>query len=229
MDYYNEWLALATTLKLAAITTIILVIIGTPLAWWLAQMQSRFKVILEALVALPLVLPPTVLGFYLLLLFSPNYASGSFLQSLTGSSLAFSFTGIVIGSIIYSLPFVVQPLQKAFEQLGDTHIEAAIMLGAGPLDRFFNIVVPMTKATFITAASLGFAHTIGEFGVVLMIGGNIEGETRVLSIALFDQVEAMNYQTAHYLAGGLLVGSLLLLAFIYLLNYRAERKIKVAN
>ncbi|QBY03626.1 molybdate ABC transporter permease subunit [Thalassotalea sp. HSM 43] len=229
MDYYNEWLALATTLKLAAITTIILVIIGTPLAWWLAQMQSRFKVILEALVALPLVLPPTVLGFYLLLLFSPNYATGSFLQSLTGSSLAFSFTGIVIGSIIYSLPFVVQPLQKAFEQLGDTHIEAATMLGAGPLDRFFNIVVPMTKATFITAASLGFAHTIGEFGVVLMIGGNIEGETRVLSIALFDQVEAMNYQTAHYLAGGLLVGSLLLLAFIYLLNYRAERKIKVAN
>ncbi|MDN3651902.1 molybdate ABC transporter permease subunit [Thalassotalea ponticola] len=229
MDYYNEWQALITTLKLATVTTVILLIIGTPLAWWLARMQSRIKVIFEALVALPLVLPPTVLGFYLLLLFSPAYPTGSLLQKLTGSSLAFSFTGIVIGSILYSLPFVVQPLQKAFEQLGDSHLEAATMLGAGPVDRFFSVVVPMTKATFITAASLGFAHTIGEFGVVLMIGGNIAGETRVLSIALFDQVEAMNYQTAHVLAAGLLIGSVILLAFIYLLNYRSDKSIKAVN
>ncbi|WP_371188666.1 molybdate ABC transporter permease subunit [Thalassotalea maritima] len=229
MESYNEYLALATTLKLASITTIILLIIGTPMAWYLSRMRSRVKVVLEAIVALPLVLPPTVLGFYLLLLFSPNTASGAFLQSISGYSLAFSFTGIVIGSIIYSLPFVVQPLQKAFEQIGDTHIEAAAMLGAGPIDRFFNVVVPMTKASFITAASLGFAHTVGEFGVVLMIGGNIPGETRVLSIALFDQVEAMNYQAAHALAAGLLIGSLVLLALIYLLNFRVERKVKVVR
>ncbi|TRX53822.1 molybdate ABC transporter permease subunit [Thalassomonas sp. M1454] len=226
MENYNEWLALATTLKLAAITTIILLIIGTPLAWYLSKIKSRFKVLLEALVALPLVLPPTVLGFYLLILFSPTSMPGKFFQDVTGSSLAFSFTGILIGSVIYSLPFVVQPLQKAFEQLGDNLSEAGSMLGAKGLDRFFNITVPMTKASFLTAASLGFAHTVGEFGVVLMIGGNIPGETRVLSIALFDHVEALNYSTAHWLAASLLVASVAMLALIYLLNFQSEKKVK---
>lgn len=195
-----DLLALVTTLKMAALTTVILLLIGTPLAWFLAKMQSRFKVIIEAIVALPLVLPPTVLGFYLLIAFSPQYLPGQLWQQTTGQQLAFSFSAIVIGSVLYSMPFVVQPLQKAFEQLGEPLLEAGAMLGAGPIDRFFNIVLPMTKASFITAASLGFAHTVGEFGVILMIGGNIPGETRVLSIALFDHVEAFDYAKAHLLA-----------------------------
>jgi molybdate transport system permease protein len=214
----SDFTALLTTLKLASLTTLILLVIGTPLAWYLAKMRSKFKVVLEAVVALPLVLPPTVLGFYFLLLFSPQFLPGKIFQSLTGQSLAFTFTGILIGSIVYSLPFVVQPLQKAFEQLGDNLLEAGAMLGCSPLDRFFNIVMPLTRASFITAASLGFAHTIGEFGVVLMIGGNIEGQTRVLSIALFDHVEALEYGKAHWLAGTLLVSSLLFLALVYLAN-----------
>lgn len=211
-------LALTTTLKMAAITTLILLLLGTPLAWYLANMKSRLKVIFEAIVALPLVLPPTVLGFYLLLAFSPQSLPGQLWQTATGSQLAFSFSAIVIGSVLYSLPFVVQPLQKAFEQLGEHYLEAAAMLGAGPIDRFFSIVFPLTKASFITAAALGFAHTVGEFGVVLMIGGNIPGETRVLSIALFDHVEAFNYANAHILSAGLLISSLLLLSFVYLLG-----------
>lgn len=166
-----DLLALTVTLKMAALTTVILLLIGTPLAWFLAKMTSRFKVIIEAVVALPLVLPPTVLGFYLLISFSPQYLPGQMWQQVTGQQLAFSFSSIVIGSVLYSLPFVVQPLQKAFEQLGDPLLEAATMLGAGPIDRFFTIVLPLTKASFITAASLGFAHTVGEFGVILMIGG----------------------------------------------------------
>ncbi|MEW6981442.1 molybdate ABC transporter permease subunit [Colwelliaceae bacterium 6471] len=215
-----DLLAFYTTFKMASVTTLILLVIGTPIAWQLARMKSRAKVFFEAIVALPLVLPPTVLGFYLLLALSPQYLPGEIWQELTGQQLAFSFTAIVIGSVIYSLPFVVQPLQKAFEQLGDNLLEAGAMLGAGPIDRFFNIVLPLTKASFITAIGLGFAHTVGEFGVVLMIGGNIPGETRVLSIALFDHVEAFNYQQAHTLAASLLIGSMILLAAIYLLNYR---------
>jgi molybdate transport system permease protein len=217
-------LALTTTLKMAAITTVILLLIGTPLAWYLANMKSRFKVFFEAIVALPLVLPPTVLGFYLLLAFSPQALPGQLWQTATGSQLAFSFSAIVIGSVLYSLPFVVQPLQKAFEQLGDHCLEAAAMLGAGPVDRFFTIVFPLTKASFITAAALGFAHTVGEFGVVLMIGGNIPGETRVLSIALFDHVEAFNYSNAHILSAGLLISSLILLSSVYLLGGKFSRK-----
>ena len=217
-------LALTTTLKMAAITTVILLLIGTPLAWYLANMKSRFKVLFEAIVALPLVLPPTVLGFYLLLAFSPQALPGQLWQTATGSQLAFSFSAIVIGSVLYSLPFVVQPLQKAFEQLGDHYLEAAAMLGAGPIDRFFTIVFPLTKASFITAAALGFAHTVGEFGVVLMIGGNIPGETRVLSIALFDHVEAFNYSNAHILSAGLLISSLILLSSVYLLGGKFSRK-----
>ncbi len=218
-----DLLALLTTLKLATVTTLILLLIGTPLAWFLANMQSRFKVIIEAIVALPLVLPPTVLGFYLLIVFSPQYLPGQLWQQATGHQLAFSFSAIVIGSVLYSMPFVVQPLQKAFEQLGNPLLEAGAMLGASAIDRFFYIVFPLTKASFITAASLGFAHTIGEFGVILMIGGNIPGETRVLSIALFDHVEAFDYAKAHVLAISLLIGSMVLLAALYLLNRPKNR------
>lgn len=221
-----DLLALVTTLKMATLTTIILLLIGTPLAWFLAKMQSRVKVIIEAIVALPLVLPPTVLGFYLLIAFSPQYLPGQLWQQATGQQLAFSFSAIVIGSVLYSMPFVVQPLQKAFEQLGEPLLEAGSILGAGFIDRFFNIVLPITKTSFITAASLGFAHTVGEFGVILMIGGNIPGETRVLSIALFDHVEAFDYAKAHLLAISLLAGSMVLLSAIYLLN---RPTIKVAK
>jgi len=221
-----DLLALFTTLKMAALTTVILLIIGTPLAWYLAKMKSRFKVLIEAVVALPLVLPPTVLGFYLLIAFSPQYLPGQIWQEITGQQLAFSFSAIVIGSVLYSMPFVVQPLQKAFEQLGEPLLEAGAMLGAGHFDRFFNIVLPITKASFITAASLGFAHTVGEFGVILMIGGNIPGETRVLSIALFDHVEAFDYAKAHILAISLLASSMVLLASIYLLNRPNTSKVK---
>ena len=216
----GDLLALFTTLKMASLATVILLLIGTPLAWWLARMQSKAKAIIEAIVALPIILPPTVLGFYLLIAFAPQSTMGEFWQQLTGSQLAFSFSAIVIGSVLYSLPFVVQPLQRAFEQLGDDYIEAAAMLGAKPLDRFFSIVYPLTKASFITAASLGFAHTVGEFGVVLMIGGNIPSETRVLSIAIFDHVEAFEYAQAQLLAGGLLAASFVLLTLVYLLNHK---------
>ena len=221
-NYSPDTIALFTTLKMAGISTLFLVLFGTPLAWALARMQSSFKVVLEALVALPLILPPTVLGFYLLLAFSPQSLPGELWQEVTGQQLAFSFSAIVIGSILYSLPFVVQPLQKAFEQLGDDLLEAAATLKAGPIDRFVHIVLPMTKGSFITACSLAFAHTVGEFGVVLMIGGNIPGETRVLSMALFDHVEAFNYQQAHFLAGGLLLAAMILLSLIYLLNRRSS-------
>ena len=220
----SDLLALLTTLKMAAVSTFILLLIGTPMAWYLAKMNSRFKVLIEAVIALPFVLPPTVLGFYLLLLMSPQSLPGEMWQQLSGQQLAFSFSAIVIGSVIYSLPFVVQPLQKSFEQLGEPLLESAAMLGAGPIDRFFNVVLPITKASFITAASLGFAHTVGEFGVVLMIGGNIGGETRVLSVALFEHVEAFEYVKAHVLAGSLLVGSFVLLAAIYLLNHRVKSR-----
>lgn len=224
-----DLLALFTTLKMAVLTTIILLLIGTPLAWYLAKMKNRFKVVLEALVALPLVLPPTVLGFYLLIAFSPQHLPGQLWQQATGQQLAFSFSAIVIGSVLYSMPFVVQPLQKAFEQLGEPLLEAGAMLGANAMDRFFNIVLPMTKASFITAASLGFAHTVGEFGIILMIGGNIPGETRVLSIALFDHVEAFDYAKAHILAISLLAGSMVLLASIYLLNSPKRKIMKEAD
>ncbi|WP_210725564.1 molybdate ABC transporter permease subunit [Candidatus Colwellia aromaticivorans] len=224
-----DLLALAVTLKMAALTTVILLLIGTPLAWFLAKMTSRFKVIIEAIVALPLVLPPTVLGFYLLIAFSPQHLPGQMWQQVTGQQLAFSFSAIVTGSVLYSLPFVVQPLQKAFEQLGGSLLEAGAMLGAGPIDRFFTIVLPLTKSSFITAASLGFAHTVGEFGVILMIGGNIPGETRVLSIALFDHVEAFDYAKAHVLAISLLIGSMILLASVYLLNLPRLKTGKRAN
>lgn len=218
--------SLITTVKLAGLTTLILLILGTPLAWYLAHMKSKFKVLFEAIVALPIVLPPTVLGFYFLIAFSPQHLPGQLWQSLTGKQLAFSFEALVIASVFYSLPFVVQPIQKAFEQLGLSVLEAGKVLGAGPIDRFFSLVLPLTKNSFITAATLGFAHTVGEFGVVLMIGGNIPGETRVLSIALFEHVEAFEYAKAHSLAFGLLIASLVLLSLVYLVNFRFEKRNK---
>jgi len=214
--------ALTVTLKLAGLTTVILLLVGTPLAWWLSQSRMRFKALVEALVALPLVLPPTVLGFYLLIALGPNGPIGSAYSWFGGQSLAFSFTGLVIGSAIYSLPFVVQPLRDAFSALGKRPLEVAATLRAGPLDRFITIVLPLARPGYITAAVLGFAHTLGEFGVVLMIGGNIPGKTQVLSIAIYDHVEAMEYGQAHWLAGGLLILSFVMLLLVYGLNHRFQ-------
>ncbi len=212
--------ALFITLKLAALTTIILLIIGTPLAWWLARSRMRFKFLIEAVIALPLVLPPTVLGFYLLIALGPNGPIGGMMQSLGGQPLAFTFTGLIIGSVFYSMPFVVQPLQSAFTAIGERPLEVAATLRASPLDRFFTVVVPLARPGFLTASVLGFAHTIGEFGVVLMIGGNIPGQTQVLSIAIYDHVEALEYTQAHWLSGGLLLLSFAMLITVYALNRR---------
>ncbi len=215
-----DLVALAITLELAAVSTLILLLLGTPLAWWLGRSRGRFKFVLEAVVALPLVLPPTVLGFYLLIALGPRGPVGGLMQALGGRPLAFTFTGLVIGSVLYSLPFVVQPLQNAFAAVGRRPLEVAATLRASPLDRFFTVAVPLARSGFLTAAVLGFAHTIGEFGVVLMIGGNIPGETQVLSIAIYDHVESLEYARAHWLAGGLLVLSFVLLAAIYAFNRR---------
>ena len=212
--------ALLVTLKLASITTVILILVGTPIAWWLSQTRFKFKAVIEAIIALPLILPPTVLGFYLLMTLGTNGPIGNFLESLGGSSIAFTFTGLVVGSVIYSLPFVVQPLQNSFGSIGKQPMEVAATLGASKLDRFFTVAVPLARSGFITASVLGFAHTVGEFGVVLMIGGNIPGETGVLSIAIYDHVEAMEYGQAHVLAGGLLVLSFVMLLVVYIFNRR---------
>ena len=210
--------AIIVTIKLASLSTAILILIGTPLAWWLSQTRIKFKVIIEAFIALPLILPPTVLGFYLLLTLGPNGPIGRFLESLGGSSIAFTFSGLVVGSVIYSLPFVVQPLQNSFNSVGKQSMEVAATLGASKIDRFFTVAIPLARSGFITAAVLGFAHTIGEFGVVLMIGGNIPGETGVLSIAIYDHVETMEYGKAHWLSAGLLIMSFLMLIFVYVFN-----------
>ncbi|MDB4038750.1 molybdate ABC transporter permease subunit [Candidatus Thioglobus sp.] len=210
--------ALLVTIKLASITTVILILVGTPIAWWLSQTRFKFKAVIEAIIALPLILPPTVLGFYLLMTLGTNGPIGNFLESLGGSSIAFTFTGLVVGSVIYSLPFVVQPLQNSFGSIGKQPMEVAATLGASKLDRFFTVAVPLARSGFITASVLGFAHTVGEFGVVLMIGGNIPGETGVLSIAIYDHVEAMEYGQAHVLAGGLLVLSFVMLLVVYIFN-----------
>lgn len=212
--------ALWITLQLAALTTIILLIIGTPLAWWLSRSRTHLRSIIEAIVALPLVLPPTVLGFYLLIMLGANGPVGQFMITIGAQPLAFTFAGLVIGSVFYSLPFVVQPLQTAFTAIGQRPLEVAATLRASPIDRFFSVVVPMARPGFLTACVLGFAHTIGEFGVVLMIGGNIPGETQVLSIAIYDHVEALEYTQAHWLAGGLLLASFLMLLTVYGINRR---------
>ncbi len=207
--------AIWLTLKLASLTTVILLIIGTPIAWWLVRTRSWLKGPVGAIVALPLVLPPTVIGFYLLILLGPNGAVGQFTQSIGLGTLTFSFTGLVIGSVLYSMPFVVQPLQNAFAAIGTRPLEVAATLRAGPLDTFFCVVLPLARPGFITGAILGFAHTVGEFGVVLMIGGNIPDKTRVVSVQIFDHVESMEYLQAHWLAGAMLVFSFLVLLALY--------------
>ena len=215
------------TAALAATTTLILLVLGTPLAWWLAHRRGSASAMVEAVVALPLVLPPTVLGFYLLLLLAPSTPLGQFWEQLTGTRLAFSFSALVIGSVIYSLPFVVQPLQSAFQNLPRGLLQAGATLGATRWDQFRSLVLPLTRRSFIAAASLGFVHTVGEFGVVLMIGGNIPGETQVLSIALYDQVETLRFAEAHRLAGGLVVFSLALLFLIYRNNGPAAWRVRI--
>lgn len=212
------------TLKLALLTTLILLLVGTPLAWWMARTRWRFKFLLEAVVALPLVLPPTVLGFYLLVALGPHGPLGGLMESLGGRPLAFTFAGLVIGSVFYSMPFVIQPLQNAFTAMGRRPMEVAATLRASPLDQFFTVAVPLARPGFLTAAVLGFAHTVGEFGVVLMIGGNIPGETQVLSIAIYDHVEALEYSQAHWLSGGLLLLSFVMLIGVYATNRRLSVK-----
>jgi len=213
----SEWElnAIWLTVKLASVSTLVLLILATPLALWLSRRRSNFSALVEAMVALPLILPPTVLGFYLLIVLAPQTVIGRYWEALTGSQLAFSFSALVVGSVIYSLPFVVQPLQAAFSRIPGGLLQAAATLGATPFDQFRSVILPMSRRSFVTAASLGFAHTVGEFGVVLMIGGNIPGETQVISIAIYDQVESLQFGEAHRLAAGLVIFSAALLFLLY--------------
>ena len=211
----DDWSAVLLTLKLAGSATLLLLLFGTPLAWWLARTRSWLKGPIGAVVALPLVLPPTVLGFYLLVTLGPNGPIGQLTQSLGLGLLPFTFPGLVLASVLYSMPFVVQPLQQAFESLGERPLEAAATLRASPWDTFFSVVLPLARPGFVTATILGFAHTVGEFGVVLMIGGNIPEKTRVVSVQIYDHVEALEYTQAHWLAGGMLVFSFLVLLALY--------------
>ncbi len=218
----GEWTAVLLTAKLAALTTLLLLVLGTPLAWWLGRTESRAKPWLAAVVALPIVLPPSVLGFYLLLLMGPQGPVGQLMQWLGWGRLPFTFGGLVVASVLYSLPFVVQPLQQAFETIPHRLFEAAATMRAGPWDRFFTVALPLARPGFVTASVLGFAHTVGEFGVVLMIGGNLPGQTRVLSVALYDHVEAGEFEQAHRLAAGMVGFALLVLAGLYLTNRPAR-------
>jgi len=206
------------TIKLATMTTLILLLIGTPLAWWLSQTQNKFKVVIESVVALPLVLPPTVLGFYLLMALSPRGVVGELWSYISDTSLSFSFTGLVIGSVIYTTPFVIQPLQASFEMVGQPLQHAAHTLGASPFDTFRYVILPLSRRGFLVAITLVFAHTVGEFGVVLMIGGNIPEVTQVLSIVIYDHVEVLEYAQAHYYSAGLLIFSFIVLFSTYTLN-----------
>lgn len=215
--------AIVLTLKLASLTTLLLLLIATPLAWWLAHTRSRWRAPVGAVVALPLVLPPTVLGFYLLVALGPHGFLGQLTQSVGLGLLSFTFTGLLIGSLVYSLPFAVQPLQHAFEAIGPRPLEVAATLRARPIDAFFSVVLPLARPGFITAAILSFAHTVGEFGIVLMIGGNIPGKTRVVSTQIYGHVEAMEYTEAHWLAGSMLVFSFIVLLGLALLNRRHNR------
>ena len=221
MSAETIWPPIRLTLELAGVTTVFLLLLGTPIAWWLARTSFRFKEAVAALVALPLVLPPTVIGFYLLIALGPD-GPGGFVARLFGErSLAFSFPGLVIGSVIYSLPFTVQPIRSAFEAVGDRPLEAAATLRASPWDAFWTVAVPLARPGLIAGGVLGFAHTVGEFGVILMIGGNIPGATRVLSIAIYDHVELMEWGTAHLLSGGLLAFSFVVVALTLSLQQRA--------
>ena len=220
----SDWSAIWLTLKLASVTTAILLLIGTPIAWWLARTRSWWKGPVGAVVALPIVLPPTVLGFYLLVAMGPNGPVGQFTQWAGIGLLPFTFTGLVIASVFYSMPFVVQPIQNAFEAIGERPLEVAATLRATPLDAFFSVAVPLAKPGFLTASILGFAHTVGEFGVVLMIGGNIPDKTRVVSVQIYDHVEALEYTQAHWLSAGMVVFSFVVLLALYTLNPTGRKK-----
>jgi len=219
-----QWGAIALTIKLAGVTTAILLLLGTPLAWWMARTRSWLKGPIGAMVALPIVLPPTVIGFYLLVAMGPQGPVGQFTQALGIGLLPFTFSGLVVGSIFYSLPFVVQPLQNAFEAIGERPLEAAATLRASPLDTFFSVVLPLARPGYLTATVMGFAHTVGEFGVVLMIGGNIPDKTRVLSVQIYDHVEALEYAQAHWLAAGMMLFSFVVLLTLYAFNPTGRRQ-----
>lgn len=216
--------AIFLTLKLALTTTFFLMVVGVPIAWWLARSKAWWKEAAGAVVSLPLVLPPTVLGFYLLLALGPSSPLGKLSQSLLGHGLPFTFAGLVIGSVLYSLPFAVQPIRNAFEAFGDGPLEAAATLRASPLDRFFTVALPLARPGLLTGAILGFAHTVGEFGVVLMIGGNIPGETKVLSVAIYDYVETLEWDKAHILSAGMLVFSFIVILSMMLVEKRLRRR-----
>ncbi|MEZ5852410.1 MAG: molybdate ABC transporter permease subunit [Hyphomicrobiaceae bacterium] len=223
LDTEQIWSPIRLTLELAGVTTVLLLVVGTPIGWWLARSPARWKEAVAAVVAMPIVLPPTVLGFYLLLAFGPDGPGGR-LASLWGArTLAFTFEGLVLGSVIYSMPFVVQPIRNAFEAVGDRPLEVAATLRASPWDAFWSVAVPLARPGFLTAAVLGFAHTVGEFGVVLMIGGNIPGQTKVLSIAIYDFVETGHWTQAHILAGGMVVFSFAVILAMFLLDKRSGR------
>ena len=217
-----DWTAIRLTASLAAVTTLLLLVVGTPLAWWLARTRSRAKPVWASLVAMPLVLPPSVLGFYLLLLMGPQGPVGQLTQSVGLGRLPFTFAGLVVASVIYSMPFVVQPLQQAFEAIPERTLEAAATLRAGPWDRFFSVALPLARPGLLTASVLGFAHTVGEFGVGRMIGGNIPGSTRVLSVAIYDHVEATEFADAHRLAAGMVAFAMIVLVTLYLVNRPAR-------
>ncbi|MBK9133920.1 MAG: molybdate ABC transporter permease subunit [Betaproteobacteria bacterium] len=213
-----DWTAVRLTAELAALTTVVLLVVGTPVAWWLARTRSAMKPLVASVVAMPLVLPPSVLGFYLLLLTGPQGPVGQMTQALGLGRLPFTFAGLVVASVLYSMPFVVQPLQQAFEAIPERLLEASATLRAGPLDRFFTVALPLARPGLLTACVLGFAHTVGEFGVVLMMGGNIPGQTRVLSVAVYGHVEAMEFDAAHRLAAGMVIFAMVVLVALYVLN-----------
>jgi molybdate transport system permease protein len=215
-----DWTPVVLTLELAAVSVTILLLLGTPIAWWLARTESPVKVLVESAVSLPLVLPPTVVGFYLLLLLGPQGAIGSLFVRVTGETLTFSFAGLVVASVVYSLPFVVQPLQAVFESVGRSALEAAATLRASPLDAFFTVAAPMAARGYLAASVLGFAHTLGEFGIVLMVGGSIPGRTKVLSIEIYEHVETLDYATAHVLSAGLVAFSFAVLVLVHFVNRR---------
>ena len=223
LDVEEIWTAVRLTLALAAVTTLVLLALGTPLAWWLARSRARWKEVVATVVALPLVLPPTVLGFYLLIALGPNGPGGWIAGLFGGRSLAFTFEGLVIGSVFYSMPFVVQPIRNAFEAFGARPLEVAATLRASPWDSFWSVALPLARPGLMTGAVLGFAHTVGEFGVVLMIGGNIPGETKVLSVAIYDYVETLQWASAHLLAGGMLVFAFVVILSVSLIDRRIAR------
>jgi molybdate transport system permease protein len=224
----QDWQAILLTVRLASLVTVILLVIATPVAWWLTTTQSKLKPVMGAIVALPLVLPPTVIGFYLLIAMGPNGPVGELTQSLGIGTLPFTFTGLVIASVIYSFPFVVQPIQNSLEALGTRPLEVAATLGASRLDTFFTVVLPLAKPGFITATILGFAHTVGEFGVILMIGGNIPGETQVISVLIYEHVESLQYGQAHRLSAGMIIFSFIVLLLLYGFNQK-QKAIRVIN